>query len=157
MTSVTAGGVPFGTQIHRVAEADPEGIGIIFAAEDGTERQVTWRELDERSTQMAHVLVEQGLRVGDLLAVCLRNSPEHLMACFAGWKVGATVVPMRWDLPEWERGRVLAAIRPKLIIDARARRVLRGQPLGAHHPARRGGLPHGAGACAARARPGRPR
>ena len=101
-----------GRQIRHVAEEHPGEIGIIFAAEDGTERQVTWRELDERSTQMAHVLAERGLRVGDILAVCLRNSPEHLMVCFAGWKVGAAVVPMRWDLPEWERARVLAAIDP---------------------------------------------
>jgi len=40
------------------------------------------------------------------------------MACFAGWKVGAAVIPMRWDLPEWERGRVLATMRPALVIDA---------------------------------------
>ncbi len=118
MTSVVTEGVPFGTQIRRIAEADPDGIGVIFAAEDGTEREVTWRELDERSTQLAHVFVEEGLTVGDILAVCIRNSPEHLMACFAGWKAGAAVVPMRWDLPEWERGRVLATMKPKLIVDA---------------------------------------
>ena len=118
MTSVVTEGVPFGTQIRRIAEADPDGIGVIFAAEDGTEREVTWRELDDRSTQMAHMFVEQGLTVGDILAVCIRNSPEHLMACFAGWKAGAAVVPMRWDLPEWERGRVLATMKPKLIVDA---------------------------------------
>jgi bile acid-coenzyme A ligase len=119
MSSVMTGeGVPYGTQIRRIAEADPEGIGVIFAAEDGTEREVTWRELDERSTQLGHVFVEHGLGVGDILAVCLRNSPEHLMSCFAGWKAGATVVPMRWDLPEWERGRVLATMKPKLIVDA---------------------------------------
>jgi bile acid-coenzyme A ligase len=119
MTSVMTGeGVPYGTQIRRIAEADPDGIGVIFASEDGTERQVTWQELDHRSTQIAHVLVEQGLGLGDILAVCLRNSPEHLMACFAGWKAGATVVPMRWDLPEWERGRVLATMKPALVIDA---------------------------------------
>ena len=41
MTSVlTREGVPYGTQIHRIAEADPDGIAIIFAAEDGTERLV---------------------------------------------------------------------------------------------------------------------
>jgi bile acid-coenzyme A ligase len=118
MTSVVTEGVPFGTQIRRIAEADPDGIGVVFAAEGGTEREVTWRELDERSTQLAHVFVAHGLTVGDILAVCLRNSPEHLMACFAGWKAGAAVVPMRWDLPEWERGRVLATMQPKLIVDA---------------------------------------
>ena len=119
MTSVVSrDGVPYGTQIHRIAEDNPDGVGIIFAAEDGTERRVTWHELDERSTQMAHVLIERGLQVGDFLAICLRNSPEHLMVSFAGWKAGATVVPMRWDLPEWERGRVLEAMKPKLVIDA---------------------------------------
>jgi bile acid-coenzyme A ligase len=119
MTSIVTGaGVPYGTQIRRIAEADPDGVGIVFAAQDGSERQVTWRELDERSTQIAHVFAEHGLSLGDFLAVSLPNSPEHLMACFAGWKVGAAVIPMRWDLPEWERGRVLATMRPALVIDA---------------------------------------
>src|ERR1700734_2003778 len=119
MTSIMTGaGVPYGTQIRRIAEADPDGVGILFVAEDGAERQVTWRELDERSTQLAHVFVARGLQVGDFIAISLRNSPEHLMACFGGWKAGATVVPMRWDLPEWERGRVLATMGPKLVVDA---------------------------------------
>ncbi|HEX4216863.1 MAG TPA: AMP-binding protein [Acidimicrobiales bacterium] len=119
MTSVPSEeGVPFGTKIHDVATKDPDGVGVIFAAEDGSERAVTWRQLDERSTQLARVLAERGLGVGEYLAVCLRNSPEHLMACFAGWKVGAVIVPMRWDLPNWERGRILDVVAPRLVVDA---------------------------------------
>ena len=110
-------GVPFGTQLQRVADQFGDRTALIFAAEDGSERKISFRELDERSTQLAHVFTERGLGVGDYLAVCLRNSPEHLMACFGGWKVGAVVIPMRWDLPEWERGRVLATIGPRLIVD----------------------------------------
>ena len=124
---MTAAGVPFGTQIHRVAQADPERVGIVFAAEDGSERTVTFGELDERSTQLARVLSARGLGVGDHMAICLPNSPEHLVATFAGWKVGAVVVPMRWNLPEWERDRVLAVIGPRLIVDADARGPLRGR------------------------------
>ena len=115
---MTDGGVPYGTQIRRVAEAEPDAVAIIFAAEDGTERLVTFREFDERSTQLARVLQSHGLEVGDFLCVSLPNSPEHLMSSFAGWKSGAVVVPMRWDLPEWERGRVLATMGPKLVVDA---------------------------------------
>ncbi len=74
--------------------------------------------MDERSTQLARVLAERGVGVGDYLAVCLRNSPEHMISCFAGWKIGAVVVPMRWDLPDWERNRVLEAIGPRLVIGA---------------------------------------
>ena len=116
--SITDGGVPYGTQIRRAAEAEPDAVAIIFAAEDGTERLVTFREFDERSTQIARVLQSHGLEVGDFLCVSLPNSPEHLMSSFAGWKCGAVVVPMRWDLPEWERGRVLATMGPKLVVDA---------------------------------------
>jgi bile acid-coenzyme A ligase len=119
MTSVPADeGVPFGTKIHEVATKDPDGVGVIFAAEDGSQRAVTWRELDDRSTQLARVLAGRGIQEGEYLAVCLRNSPEHLMACFAGWKVGAVIVPMRWDLPDWERGRILDVVAPRLIVDA---------------------------------------
>ena len=119
MTSTaTQDGIPFGTKIHQVAQANPRGIGIIFAAEDGGERTVTFGELDERSTQLARVLAARGLEIGDYMAVCLRNSPEHLIASFAGWKVGAVVIPVRWNLPDWERSRVLAAIGPRVIVDA---------------------------------------
>ena len=111
-------GIPFGTKLHQVAEANPDGPGIIFAAADGSERTVTFGELDERSTQLARVLMSRGLTVGDFMVVCLRNSPEHLVATFAGWKAGAVVVPMRWNLPDWERERVLATIGPRLTVDA---------------------------------------
>ena len=42
------------------------------------------------------------------MVVALRNSPEHLFSGFGAWKLGASVLPLRWDLPEWERDRLLA-------------------------------------------------
>ena len=59
------------------------------------------------------------------MAICLRNSVEHLVAGFAGWKVGAVVVPMRWDLPDWERDRVLAVLQPGLVRRRRLARSVR--------------------------------
>ena len=32
------------------------------------------------------------------------------MTVLAAWKVGAIPVPVRWDLPDWERERVLEVI-----------------------------------------------
>ncbi|MHB1776019.1 MAG: class I adenylate-forming enzyme family protein [Acidimicrobiales bacterium] len=110
-------GIPHGTRIEQVADERPGEIGLVFAAEDGSVRQLTYEEIDVRSTQLAHLLVDRGLGVGDFLAVCLRNSPEHLIACFAGWKAGAGVVPMRWDLPDWELQRLRAVLGPKVSID----------------------------------------
>lgn len=110
-------GIPHGTRIHQVAVEHPGEVGLVFAAEDGSIRQLTYEEIDVRSTQLAHVLVARGVGVGDFLAICLRNSPEHIIASFAGWKAGAGVVPMRWDLPDWELQRLRAVLGPKLSID----------------------------------------
>ncbi len=120
MSETEVAEVSNGARIGELADATPDGVAIIFGAEDGTDRPVTWAELDEGSTQLAHVLADRGVGIGDRLAIRLRNSPEHLMACFAGWKVGAVVVPMRWDLPEWERGRLLDTIDPAEVIDAQS-------------------------------------
>ncbi|MSV99588.1 MAG: AMP-binding protein [Actinobacteria bacterium] len=118
MTMVMTGeGVSYGTQIHDIAQLDPDGTAIYFIPLEGDDRLVSWRELDEVSTSLAHVLQHRGVKVDDIVAVSLKNSPEHLISCFAIWKVGAVPVPMRWDLPEWERSRVLATMEPVLVID----------------------------------------
>lgn len=111
-------GVPFGTQLQHMAEMIGDEVGVVLVPEHGDEQRLTWGELDEQATALAHVLVEDGVGVGDYVAVCLRSSLEHLVACFAGWKAGAAVVPMRWDLPPWERDRLIGVLRPAVVVDA---------------------------------------
>ena len=90
MTMVMTGeGVSYGTQIHDIAQLDPDGTAIYFIPLEGDDRLVSWRELDEVSTSLAHVLQHRGVKVDDIVAVSLKNSPEHLISCFAIWKVGA--------------------------------------------------------------------
>jgi bile acid-coenzyme A ligase len=102
--------ISYGERLHRIAMAQPTGLAIIFAAEDGTESQCSWGDLDSRSTQLARVLQRRGVSIGDRVAVQLRNSPEFVIGCFAAWKAGATAIPARWDLPEWELERVRSVI-----------------------------------------------
>jgi bile acid-coenzyme A ligase len=106
----------FGRRLTLAAAEKPEEIAITFLQEDGGVRYVTWLEVEQNANQIAHGLSEQGLTVGDRIAIEIKNSPEHIFAVFAGWKCGATIVPVRWDLPEWERERVLAAIDPKIAL-----------------------------------------
>jgi bile acid-coenzyme A ligase len=112
--------ISYGARLAELAEAKPDEPALIFVAEDGTEQVLSWRTFDERSTQVARVLAEEGLGEGDLLAAELRNSPELLLAVFASWKVGATPVPVRWDLPDWELERVHAVIGAKVTVDERS-------------------------------------
>jgi len=108
--------VPYGTRLGQLAEELGDATAVTFVDVDGGEQTISWRQLEIRSTQLAHVFSQRGLGLGDRLAVSLPNSIEHLLSGFAGWKLGATVVPVRWDLPEWERNRLLEVLDPRLTI-----------------------------------------
>lgn len=93
-------------RLRHLATEDGDAVLVTHVDLAGDEHTLTAAELDERSDQVAQALVGKGLSVGDRLGLGLRNSPEFLIATFAAWKVGATPVPVRWDLPEWELERV---------------------------------------------------
>ena len=110
--------ISYAVRIALLAAEHPERVALRFAAIDGGEQAFTWRELDRRSTQLAHAFAARGLAVGDRIALGIRNSPELVMSILAGWKLGATAIPVRWDLPEWERARVLKVIDARLELGA---------------------------------------
>lgn len=109
--------VGFGARFAQLGTEQPNGVALVFAAEDGSERSITWRELDARANQIARALQELGLGLGDRLALVLRNSPELVESVIAAWKLGAVPVPVRWDLPDWERSRVLDVVAAKVALD----------------------------------------
>jgi len=115
--TVETGDAPsYGARLGELALERPAHSALIFVTEEGEESRISFAELERRSNQVARALAERGLGQDDLMAVALHNSPEHLYACFGAWKLGAVPVPMRWDLPEWERGRVLDAMAPRLVL-----------------------------------------
>jgi bile acid-coenzyme A ligase len=40
-----------------------------------------------------------------------------VFAAMAAWKVGATPVPLRWDLPDWERQRLVEVVDARIHLD----------------------------------------
>ena len=56
--------IPNGTRLHQLAAERGDQIALTFLAEDGSERLLTWQELDDRSTQFARVLRSEERRVG---------------------------------------------------------------------------------------------
>jgi bile acid-coenzyme A ligase len=99
-----------------LAAAHPDATAVVFAAEDGTETPITWQELEDRSNQVAHLFAELGLAERDVIVVALRNTPQHLFSTFAAWKLGGSVLPLRWDLPAWERDRMLEVAEPTVVV-----------------------------------------
>jgi bile acid-coenzyme A ligase len=110
-------GVPFGRRLNALSEADPDGIGLLTVALDGRERVLTWQQLDAGANQWGRELVASGATHGSFVAIAVPNSVELVLAALGCWKVGAIPVPVRWDLPQWERSRLHAAIDPAVAID----------------------------------------
>ncbi|MDT7570779.1 MAG: bile acid-coenzyme ligase [Actinomycetota bacterium] len=110
--------VPMGQRFSQLAAERPDGPALTSVSPTGQERTVSWQQLDTESTQLARVLQARGLGAGERLALELQNSVELVLSVVAAWKLGAVPVPMRWDLPDWERARLLDVVAPKLTIRA---------------------------------------
>ncbi len=110
--------VSYGRQVTLLAERHPEETAIVHVDPEGSERRVRWDELERRANQVARLLDQRGVAQGDTVVVALVNSAEHFFCTLAAWKLGATVLPLRWDLPPWERDRLLELARPAAVVGA---------------------------------------
>jgi long-chain acyl-CoA synthetase len=77
------------------AAARPGAPSVVAA---GTGAVVTYAELVDRSRRLARWLHEQGLRVGDHLAILMDNCPEYLEVCWAARRGGLYYTPVNRHL-----------------------------------------------------------
>jgi bile acid-coenzyme A ligase len=108
--------VSYGRRLTEIAAERPDDIDLILVDRDGTERGATWRELETRANQIARELQSHGVDAGDLVALALPTCLEHILVTLAIWKLGATLVPLRYDVPAWEIERLLAMAQPKVLV-----------------------------------------
>jgi acyl-coenzyme A synthetase/AMP-(fatty) acid ligase len=72
------------------------------------ERTIAYAELADRVRRTAGHLVLRGVRRGDRVGLCLKDSPEHLIALLAVTLVGAAAVPLDWRARPAENARFVA-------------------------------------------------
>jgi acyl-CoA synthetase (AMP-forming)/AMP-acid ligase II len=99
--------------IRARAEADPAAIAIT-----GDGRQVTFGELDERSSRLAHALAGLGVGRGDRVAYLDQNATEFWETMFAAAKLGAIMTPLNFRLAGRELRAILQDAEPAVLIAA---------------------------------------
>jgi len=97
----------FADLFELAADKVPDRIALIDAR-----RQVTYRELDERCTRLAHALAEMGVRAGDHVGVLATNCIEWAEATFAAYKIRASIVNINYRYVEEELRYLLATSDP---------------------------------------------
>lgn len=118
MTAEDIDGVPFAERIAVLGRERADTVALTFVDLGGTKHRLTWGGLDRRANQLGRALAGRGVGLGDRVGLELPNSVEMVEATLAAWKVGASPVPVRWDLPDWERGRVAEVLDPALMVRA---------------------------------------
>ncbi|WP_425301539.1 AMP-binding protein, partial [Nocardia wallacei] len=93
-------------------EVDPTATAVVFADASATVAELTYAELDERSTRLARLLIDRGVGPEDLVAVGIPRSVESVVAVWAVAKSGAGFVPVD---PQYPAERVA-----HMVADARA-------------------------------------
>ncbi|WP_448269199.1 amino acid adenylation domain-containing protein [Nostoc sp. DSM 114159] len=85
--------------IHQLFEAQvkktPSNIAVIFE-----NQKLTYQELNDQANQLAHYLQKLGVKPEVIVGVCMKRSPEMLIALLAILKAGGAYVPLDPAYPQ---------------------------------------------------------
>ncbi|WP_233899380.1 non-ribosomal peptide synthetase, partial [Tenacibaculum piscium] len=73
----------------------PDTIAVVYGSES-----LSYRELEERSNQLAHYLIDKGVSVEDRVGICMDRSLEMIVSILGVLKSGAAYVPIDPDYPK---------------------------------------------------------
>ncbi|WP_155725811.1 AMP-binding protein, partial [Mycobacterium avium] len=85
----------------------PDAVAVSFGG-----RSVSYRQLDEASNRLAHLLVARGVGPGERVALLFSRSVEAVVAMLAVLKTGAAYLPIDPGVPDERVGFVLADAAP---------------------------------------------
>jgi amino acid adenylation domain-containing protein len=112
---------------HRVA-ADPDAIAVV--ADDGTE--LTYSQFDARVNALTHLLTDEGVRVGDRVAIDMTRSVDLVVALTGVIRAGAAYVPIDPEYPAERVKHILDDAAPALVITDQHTTEIHQHVLGEH-------------------------
>ncbi|MGZ3458873.1 MAG: amino acid adenylation domain-containing protein, partial [Archangium sp.] len=95
----------------------PDAIAVEFG-----EQRLSWRQLEERSNQLAHLLRSHGVGPDSLVALCLERSLELIVSLVAILKAGGAYLPLDTSYPAQRLAFMLEDAPPRLLLTSRALR-----------------------------------
>ncbi len=114
-----------GSTVAELVEAQaartPEAVALAQRSPlDGTERRLSYAQLDQRANALAHELIAQGVRPDDRVAICAERSPAMVVGLLAILKAGAAYVPLDPSYPAERLAAMLADSAPAAVLQQSA-------------------------------------
>ena len=91
-------------------EKNPDATALVFE-----DQKLSYRELNAKANQLAHYLVEQGVKPDALVALCLERSFEMMIAILGILKAGAAYVPLDPENPVERLHTILDTAKPSCL------------------------------------------
>jgi amino acid adenylation domain-containing protein len=96
---------------EQQVDLNPDTTAIVFS-----DQKLTYRQLNERSNQVAHLLRHKGVKEETVVPIVLDRSIEMIVAILGIWKAGGTYVPIDHESPATRIAYVLKDTGAKLIL-----------------------------------------
>jgi fatty-acyl-CoA synthase len=87
----------------------------LYAIVEGDQR-LTYQQVDQQSGQLAQLLLNEGLMMGDRVGILARNCTEYLLLELAAAKCGVIVAALNWRLSDRELAHCINLVNPMLLI-----------------------------------------
>src|ERR1700722_2739588 len=107
--------VSFSSRLAHLAAVAPDAPAITCG-----ESSVTRAELETAADSLARQLLDDGVRLGDLVTIALPNSVDWFVAVVATWKIGAIPQPVSARLPVRELAAIVELADPPVVLGAGA-------------------------------------
>ena len=89
-----AQGMRLNEMFEQQVEKSPDNTAVIFSGQE-----LTYQEFNEKSNQLAHCLIEKGVKPNTVIGIALERSLDMMIALMAVMKAGGTYVPLDNRLP----------------------------------------------------------
>jgi amino acid adenylation domain-containing protein len=93
------------------AELTPDAIAVVFG-----ETQLSYAELEKRSTQLARYLQASGVRTETRVGICLERSVEMIVGLLGILKAGGTYVPLEPAYPRERLAFMIADAQVSIVV-----------------------------------------
>jgi len=101
--------------LSRLAERLKDKPAVVMG---GSGRSLSYRELEERSNQIAHLFRHRGLNPGDHIAVLMENRLEMFPVVWAAQRCGLFYTPVNWHLAEREAAYIVADCGARVLVSS---------------------------------------
>ncbi|WP_063048903.1 non-ribosomal peptide synthetase [Nocardia arthritidis] len=100
---------------RRAVQRHPDDVAVVYL-----DRQLTYREFDERVNRLARVLVDHGVGAETLVGLAVRRSLDLVVGMYAILTAGGAYVPLDPDHPAERIAHVLDVARPVCVLTTSA-------------------------------------